>query len=391
MTAADLVVHDADLVHDTTVATGRSATDWVAITDGVIVAVGDGNGWATHRGGQTEVFDAAGRVVSAGLVDIHVHGSGGFVHDDGADAIRGALDCHRRHGTTRSVLSLVSNSIEQLCASLHAIGQVMSTDPTVLGAHLEGPFLSPARRGAHAEASLVHPTPERVESLLAAGDGIIRQVTLAPELPGADDAIARFVDAGVTVAIGHTDADFDTARRAFDLGATVLTHAYNCMPPIHHRAPGPVLAAFADDRVSLELIVDGVHLHPRIVATTFAAAPGRVVLVSDAVSAACCGDGDHHLGSLAVTVRDGRATIATKAGEVLAGSTITLDRAVRSAILDCDVDPVAAIIAATTTPARAVGVDDRFGTIAPGRAADLVCYGADWSVEAVWVNGRRPR
>ncbi len=378
----DLVVHSATLVD----AEATTPDGWLAAADGTVVARGAGGGWRElPLAGAATVVDGSGRLLTPGLIDVHCHGGGGHTHDDGADAIRAALGCHRAHGTTRSVVSIVTGPLERMAAALGAVSEVMADDPTVLGAHAEGPFLHPARRGAHAEQHLRAPSQAVVEALLDAAGGDLRQLTLAPELPGALDLVARLVDAGVIVAVGHTDADLATTQRAFDAGVRLLTHAYNGMRPLHHRRPGPAVAALNDPRVCLEVIADGHHVHPELVRTTFAAAPGRVALVTDAMAGACCGDGAYRLGDVDVDVRAGVATVA--GSERLAGSTLTQDRALRLAVTRCGIEPRRAVEAATLVPARLLGCDDRLGLLRPGYLADLVLFDPDWRVERVWVAG----
>lgn len=289
-----------------------------------------------------------------GFIDIHTHGAAGYSYDDAADdEILAALDLHRAHGTAASLLSLVSAPVDRLAQRLVELRPLVERRPEILGVHLEGPFLAPARRGAHDPQALVHPAPNAVETLLEAGEGVIRQVTIAPELPGADDAITRLTEAGVVVAVGHTEADYDAAAAAFDRGASLLTHAFNAMPGLGHREPGPLGAALSRDHVAVEVIADGVHVHPVLLKTLFSAAAGRVVLVSDSMAATGLGDGDYRLGGLAVQVSGGVPLLA-EAG-TLAGSTLTLDRAVEVAVA-AGVDPEAALAAATTTPARVLGL-----------------------------------
>ncbi|MFB2554757.1 N-acetylglucosamine-6-phosphate deacetylase [Herbiconiux liangxiaofengii] len=383
---------------------------WLLTHGGTVVATGTGDGWRTHVGERrsfgatTEarsdvpssgpetpspeadpiVVDAGGDWLTPGFIDLHAHGGGGFSFDDGTDAIRSALAVHRTHGTTRSVISLVANPPHVLAASLDAIARLAAHDPLVLGSHLEGPFLAPARKGAHNVDFLGVPTHHVLKQLLEASEGRLAQVTIAPELPGALEAIDTFAASGAVVAIGHTDADYALTRRAFDRGATLLTHAFNAMPGIHHRHPGPVTAALDDPRVTLELIADGVHVHPAVLALAFAAAPDRIALVTDAMAAAGAPDGAYRLGTLDVTVADGVATLTGT--DTIAGSTLTQDAALR-AIVAAGVDPVAAVTALTATPARVLGRPD-LGRLRPGLAADLVLLTHTFHVRHVWAAGR---
>lgn len=356
------------------------------VRDGWVLVVGDtilqaGTGVAPDA---DEVVDLGDATLVPGFVDLHGHGGATQAYED--DDFSAALAAHRAHGTTRSVVSLVANPVPDLVRSLGRIRDVMATDPLLLGAHLEGPFLSPDNKGAHNEDFLVAPTPAAVEALLAAGEGVIRQVTIAPELPGALDAVRRFVEAGVTVAVGHTVGTYEQARAAFDAGATVLTHAFNAMPGLHHRRPGPIGAAVEDERVTLELILDGVHVHPAAARTLFRAAPGRIALITDAMGAAGAADGPYRLGSLDVTVTDGVAHVTGT--DTIAGSTLTQDVALRNAVRLTGQSLPDAVAALTSVPARAIGLDDRFGRLAPGFAADLVALSPALEVLRVWGAGQ---
>lgn len=333
----------------------------------------------------TTTIDLHGRTLTPGFIDLHGHGGGGAAFDNGAEEIATALAVHRAHGTTRSVISLVANPLVDVRESLSLVASLAEADPTIAGSHLEGPFLAIGRRGAHAPEFLREPDPQTIQGLIDAGRGTIRQVTIAPELPGALDAVRQFVDAGLVVAIGHTEADEHVARAAFDAGATLVTHVFNAMPGIHHRDPGPIAAAFDDDRVTLELVADGVHVHPSIVQMVFRAAPHRVALVTDAMAAAGGADGHYRLGSLNVDVRGGIAHLAGTS--TIAGSTLTQDAALRHAVTVADVHEDAAIEALTRTPARVLGREAEWGMLAAGFAADLVVLDADWRVERVWAAG----
>jgi N-acetylglucosamine-6-phosphate deacetylase len=289
----------------------------------------------------------------SGYVDIHCHGGGGAMFGDSIAASLTALRAHRAHGTDAVVASLVTAPAGTLVAQLAILREAAAEDPGIAGAHLEGPFLAPERKGAHDPAHLTHPTPALVEDLIAAGDGLLRHVTIAPELPGALDATFRFASAGVTVAVGHTTAGASLSREAFDAGARLVTHAFNAMPGIMGREPGPVGAAIADRRVAIEVIADGIHVDSALIAVLFREAPGRVVLVSDAMAAAGAGDGSYVLGGLEVEVRGGRAVIAGT--ETLAGSTLTLDRAVEVCVA-AGVGRDEAVAAASSVPARVLGL-----------------------------------
>jgi N-acetylglucosamine-6-phosphate deacetylase len=353
---------------------------WMVVDGDTIVSTGTG---LPPR--SAESVDLEGSWLVPGFIDLHGHGGAGHSYDDSVDDILAAVAVHRAHGTTRSVLSLVANPVGALTESLGLIAGLAASDPLILGSHLEGPFLAPAARGAHNGTYLIEPTADAVAQLLEAANGTLRQVTIAPELPGALEAISTFVSAGVTVAVGHTEATYDQSRAAFDRGATLLTHGFNAMPGIHHRAPGPIVAAFDDERVIVELILDGVHVSPRVANLAFASAPGRVALVTDAMAAAGSHDGDYTLGSLTVSVRNGLATL--RGTNTIAGSTLTQDVALRCALEKTGATPVAAIEALTHTPALALGLGDRHGLLAESYAADVVALSGSWHVERVWAAG----
>jgi N-acetylglucosamine-6-phosphate deacetylase len=258
----------------------------------------------------------------------------------------------------------------------------------VAGIHLEGPWLSTARCGAHDPAQLRDAAPAEIDALLTAGDGAIRMVTLAPERPGSDDAITRFADAGVVVAVGHTDATYEQTRHAVELGATVGTHLFNAMRPVHHREPGPVIALLEDARVTVELIADGVHVHPAVQRTVIdAAGADRVALVTDATAAAGLGDGEFRLGAMQVDVVEHVARV--RGTSTIAGSTATMDQLFRAAATlgsDRGAALAAAVKMTSTTPARALGLD-RVGSLRTGADANLVVLNRDLQVMRVMADG----
>lgn len=372
-------------------ADGVVADGWVYAVGDEIREVGTGATWREladlrrpQADGAHRTVDGAGATLVPGFIDLHAHGGGGHRFEDGPDALEAALIVHRKRGTTRSVISLASGPLESLARSLGDIADLAGRDSCVLGAHLEGPYLSANRRGAHDPAALREPDAEEVEALVDAALGTLRQLTVAPELPGALRLIGRLTSRGVVVAVGHTEADYRQTRAAFDAGASLLTHAFNAMPGIGHRAPGPVVAAFDDPAVRLEIISDGRHVDPRVVALAFAQAPGRVAMVSDAMAATGVGDGVYRLGGSEVTVTDGVARIASTGS--LAGSTTTLDESLRQAV-SAGIEPVDAVAAVTSVPAGVLGLGERFGRLSAGYAADFVLLDAAWRVTRVFAAG----
>jgi N-acetylglucosamine-6-phosphate deacetylase len=359
------------------------APGWLLLDGDRIVDVGEG-----PPPGPADL-DLGSVTVSPGFVDLHVHGGGGAAFEIGtADAADVAADAHLAHGTTSMAASLVTDTPERMVAAVRELALLVD-DGRLAGIHLEGPWLSPRRSGAHQPGALTHPTPAAVDALLTAGSGAVRMVTLAPELPGGPDAVRHLTDAGVLVAIGHTDATYDEAQAAIEAGARLGTHLFNAMRPLHHRDPGPV-GALLDAPVDVELIADGVHLHPAVLRTVFAARPGRCILVTDAMAAAGAPDGDYRLGPMAIEVREGVARLADGSGDgAIAGSTLTMDAAVRFAVRTAGLPLLDVVRAASTTPAAAWGLGE-VGAIEAGRRADLVVLDDRLEVvrvmrEGVWL------
>jgi N-acetylglucosamine-6-phosphate deacetylase len=361
-------------------ARGQVDDFWMLVDGDTIVSTGTGEGPAAEN-----TVDVGGSWLVPGFIDLHAHGAGGHSYDDGPVEILAGVATHHAHGTTRSLISLVANPLAELQAGLSGIADLCDANPLILGAHLEGPYLAVNRRGAHNRDYLREPQPAEIEELLDAARGTLRQITIAPELPNALDSIDVLVEAGVVVAVGHTEADFEQTKRAFDRGARLMTHVYNAMPGIHHRAPGPIIAAFEDERVMIELILDGLHVHPDVAALAFRSAPGRIALVTDAMAAAGSVDGEYSLGSLNVAVRDGLAML--RGTTTIAGSTLTQDAALRCAIEHTGVSPADAVAALTLAPAKILGIEHRHGLLAAGFVADAVMLDSSLHVENVWANG----
>lgn len=358
---------------------------WLRVTQGRIAELGEGS---PSAGAERVDHDLAGRWLVPGFVDMHVHGAVGHSFDE-ADADETVVEAitrhHLAHGTTTMVASLVSAPVDALARRLRSLAEHVRSG-SLAGVHLEGPFLSDRHRGAHDPRNLRAPDADALDTLLDTVPGTLRMLTIAPELPGALDAIKRVTGADIVAAVGHTSADYETTLAAIEAGATVATHLYNGMPPIRGREPGPVPALLDDPRVTVELIADGFHLHPATLRHASTTANGRFALVTDAMAATGCGDGDYELGGRPVQVRDGRAQLAD--GSSLAGSTLTLDRALRVAA-GSGIGFRDALAAVTSTPARALGLGHSCGTIAVGRAADLVVLDENYAVRAVIRAGRR--
>ena len=370
-----------------TIATGRELLrpGWIDVQGAVVRAVGAG---VPPRPADL----ALGAVtVVPGFVDIHVHGGGGgaFPADppDIEAATATAVDLHRRHGTTTMIASLVTAQPADLMAQVTAMAELVRSG-LVAGVHLEGPWLAAERCGAHELSALRDPDPAELDRVLAAGGGTIRMVTLAPERTGGLAAIRRIVDAGAVAAVGHTEATYAQARAAVDAGATVATHLFNAMRPVHHREPGPALALMQDPRVTVELITDGVHLHPALYReVSRSVGPHRVALVTDAMAAAGMPDGAYRLGSLAVDVVDGVAKVAGT--DTIAGSTATMDHVFRYAVTNSGLPRDDALLAAvrqsSVNPARALGLAE--AGLAVGSAADLVVLDGGLAVTGVLRHG----
>ncbi|GAA2400395.1 N-acetylglucosamine-6-phosphate deacetylase [Catellatospora methionotrophica] len=336
------------------------------------------------RIGSVEPGPAADRWVLPGFVDIHNHGGGGFTFTTGdAAQARQAAAFHLRHGTTTMLASLVSSPFELMRDAVLAYAPLVA-EGVLAGVHFEGPYLSHARCGAQNPAFLRDPSLDELTEILKLADGALRMVTIAPERAGAMDAIRLLVEHGTVAAVGHTDGSYAEVMAAVEAGATVGTHLFNGMRPVHHREPGPIVALLDSPTVVCELVADGVHLHDGTLAyVAHSAGTARSALITDAMTAAGMPDGEYDLGGLTVTVAD---RVARLAGGSIAGSTLTMDAAVRQALgAGLSITDVAAM--AATTPARAIGLADDLGALRPGLRADLVELDAEVRVVRVMKSG----
>jgi N-acetylglucosamine-6-phosphate deacetylase len=331
-------------------------------------------------------LDLTGYWIVPGFVDIHNHGGGGASFTSGtAEDVLTGVRVHRLHGTTTLVASTVTSGLDALARQAALLSELVEQGE-LAGIHFEGPFISPCRKGAHSENLLRDPDPAEVRKLMDATRGTAKMFTLATELPGGIDSVRLLAEHGVIAAVGHTDATYEQTREAIDAGATVATHLFNAMPGLNHRVPGPIAALLEDERVTVELIDDGTHLHPAVLQLAFArAGADRVAFVTDAIDAAGSGDGRYRLGPLDVDVVDGVARLVE--GGSIAGSTLTLDTALRRAV-SIDGLPVEDVVKAlSATPARLLGIDDRVGSIEPGKDADLVVLDTDHTLKGVLHKG----
>jgi N-acetylglucosamine-6-phosphate deacetylase len=325
-----------------------------------------------------------------GFVDIHVHGGGGHTFTTGdADAARAAAAFHLTHGTTTLLASLVSSPHDLMLAATTAYAPLV--DEGVLGGvHFEGPYLARALCGAQNPEFLRAPSTAELGALIDAGDGGVRMVTLAPELPGAHDVIRLLVERNVVAAIGHTDATYRQVADAIEEGATVGTHVFNGMRPPHHRAPGPAYALLGSPDVTCEFVADGVHLADETMEFALrVVGDSRAALITDAIAAAGMTDGTYELGGQPVIVTDRVARLAPPgSGQqgAIAGSTLTMDTAFRRT-LRITGSIVTAARAAATTPARALGLANR-GSLASGQRADVLTFTPDLTLTAVRQAGR---
>lgn len=384
----------------TVVHASRILTPEEELTDGIIVVedgriTGIGHRDEVHVPAGAADYVASGMTVVPGFVDVHIHGAGGHDVMEGTDrALDRITSTVAIHGTTSIVATTVSAPIDDTCQSLEAIaGYIRKHEgpsesgraaAEIVGMHLEGPFISKAKRGVHPSESLAKPSVETLKKLLDAADGLVKIVTIAPELPGAIELIHAVVAAKIVAALGHTDANFEQARAAIQAGARHAVHVYNAMRPFDHRDPGIIGAILTDPEVTAEVIADGVHVSgPAIQVLIGCKGADTVLLVSDGTAATGMRDGSYRLGNFDVTMENG---VCRNAEGKLAGSTLTLDRAIRN-LVAIGVPLQEAVRMATILPARRLGVAGKKGIIAIGADADLVALTPDLRVAGVMTRG----
>lgn len=357
----------------------------VVVEDGKIAGIGAGEPDTSGK-----VLDFQGRIVAPGFVDIHVHGGGG---QDVMDASPEGLDRLSLFLAAGGVTSFLATTYTAPHGSILAAARNVrdaiekgTEGAEVLGVHMEGPYIDQTWCGAQDRRYIRRPQTQELEEVHREAGGNLRMVTLAPEVEGALDAIGWLSARGIVPAAGHTDATYDEAMAGIDAGLRHASHLFNAMRPLHHREPGVAGAALWDGRVSVELIADGVHLHP---ATLGLAArlkgPGATALISDAIAPAGLPDGEYEFGGAKVTVRQGRCLLESGS---LAGSAIRLCEAVGNMVELAGFSPEAAVEMASSTPARIAGAADRKGRLAPGMDADITVLDREFSVLLTMVGGR---
>ncbi len=351
-------------------------------TDGVITA----------QSGDQEILDAENCYVIPGLIDLHFHGC---VGEDFSDATQDGLQAMAEYELSQGVtaicpagMTLPEEQLTKICANAARHRRESRSGAELVGINLEGPFLCKAKKGAQNEAFLHDPDPEMLHRLQEQGEELVKLVTIAPEQPGSMEFIRRAEEEGVTVSLGHTTADYDTASAAYAAGARQATHLFNAMPPFTHRAPGVVGAAFDHKDVLVELICDGIHIHPSVVRVVFGLfGADRVLLISDSLRATGMPDGKYPFGGQEIVVHGNRATMADDPN-TLAGSVTSLMGCLRQAV-SFGIPLEDAVRASSCNPARALGVQERLGGLEEGKEATLVLLNKeDLSLRAVVQRGK---
>ena len=335
-----------------------------------------------------KTYDASGCYVIPGLTDLHFHGCVGEDFSDATpDGLQKMADYELSRGVTQicpAGMTLGEDQLTRICQNAAAHRAKNPGGAELVGLHLEGPFLCKAKKGAQNEAFLHDPDPAMLHRLRQAAQGMVKLVTLAAEQPGALEFIRSAQEDGITVSLGHTTADYDTACAAYQAGARQATHLFNAMPPFTHRAPGVVGAALDTPLCNVELICDGVHIHPSVVRAVFKMfGSKRVILISDTMRAAGMPDGDYTLGGQAVQVKGNRATLSDG---TLAGSVTDLMKCMKTAV-SFGIPLADAVRAAAVNPAMAIGIFSRVGSLEPGKRANVVVLDQNLDVKDVFFRG----
>ncbi|MBN3526983.1 N-acetylglucosamine-6-phosphate deacetylase [Paenibacillus apiarius] len=360
-----------------------SATVW--IRDGKIERIE--STLPSAAGEQYERIDGRGQWLMPGMIDVHIHGANGFDMMDGTEtSIQAVSRACAATGSTSFLATSVSSAIEDLLNMIRSVKRVVGQEEgaKIAGIHLEGPYLNPKRKGMQNEQYLRHPDIGEMKEIFREAGSLIKMITIAPELPGGMELISFLKKREVVIAVAHSDATYEEAKLAFTAGASHVTHCFNGMRPIHHRDPGLITAAFEEQHVSLQAIVDQVHLHPAIIRLMhrLKGAEG-MVLITDALQAMGMGDGNYIFGGHQVTVSEG---VARLEDGTLASSTVTMNEALRLTV-DTGISLTDAVQMASTTPANILGLRSK-GKIEPGYDADLVLLDEQFRVVWTMIDGQ---
>lgn len=386
---------DTFAIHDARIVSGNRVIEhgWVDIVNGKIRAVGEGD--LPPDLSSTYHVCAESLWLVPGFIDMHVHGGGGAEVMDGTpNAIRRIATYHASHGTTGWLPTTLTAEMSEILRALHAISQVMNSPPNelsgaeVLGAHMEGPFLSPDKSGAQDAFRMIPPSYELIEQLLTEVPNVIKKVTLAPEVQNGLESIRLLRKSGVIVSLGHSNATAEIAKQAVLLGASHATHLFNAMSGMHHRDIGLAGVCLLSNNVVCELICDGLHVSWEAVDLVLRVkSPNNVALITDSIGATGCEPGTYRLGNIPIYVSEDKSVLLSDMS-TLAGSTLTMDKAVRNLVDKCNVSLLDAVHMASTVPARELGLSKQKGIIDAGFDADLVLLDSDLSVKRTWVRGR---
>ncbi|MEA2015781.1 MAG: N-acetylglucosamine-6-phosphate deacetylase [Actinomycetota bacterium] len=338
---------------------------------------------------EADIIDASDKYVVPGFIDIHMHGGGGFDAMDGnAEAIRKIAAAHSRFGTTAFLPTTMTMSRDKITRSLKGIRKAFEEGGTaaeILGIHMEGPYINVSRKGAQKEEEIKEASVEEFLEFEKVSGNLIRIITMAPEIPGALDFIKWLHEKGIIVSIGHTEATYEEVQESISAGASHVTHTFNAMSGLNHRKPGVVGAALTSPELMIEMIADGVHLHPAVMKIIVRTKEmEKIILITDAMRAAGMPDGLYELGGQEVIVADGQASL--KDGTI-AGSVLTLDKAVRNMVNLVGVSLPEAARMATVNPAKRLGIEDRKGSIETGKDADIVILDKNLEVDTTIAKG----
>ena len=360
----------------------------VLCEDGRITGVGDSREVTPEP--DSLIIEAGGQIVMPGFIDTHFHGSGGDdVMASGVDGLRRIQQSVLRFGTTGFLATTIAARHDELLRSIeetHVARRQSGDGAAILGIHLEGPYMNVSFKGAQPEWGIRDPNLDECRELLLAGAGLVKIMTLAPELPGGLELIRLLAAAGVEPSLGHSTADYETALAAIGAGATRATHLYNAMSGLHHRKPGLAAACLCEPGIQAEIICDGVHVNPHMVALAWKAkGPEGLTLVTDATAAQGHGDGIYKLGDFEIEVRGPLCTL--RDGATIAGSVLTMNMAVGNAMAFTGMSLIDAATMASAAPARVCGVADRKGSIEVGKDADFAILDRDFSVARTIIAG----